>query len=72
MISAVGTYYASENENYTIEIYVNDELKHLQNETAPYYDYHTVKLTEELTAIDPLTNYLNYLINTLFTGLSSS
>ena len=25
------------------------------------------KLTEELTAIDPLTNYLNYLINTLFT-----
>lgn len=28
LISAVGTYFAHQGENYTIEIYVNDELKH--------------------------------------------
>ena len=48
LISAIGTYFASENENYTIELYVNDELKLTQNGTAPYYGYHTVKLSEEI------------------------
>ncbi|WP_407431622.1 C1 family peptidase [Methanobrevibacter sp.] len=47
LISAVGTYF-NDSENYTIEIYVNDELKHTQNGTAPYYGYHTVKLTDEI------------------------
>lgn len=48
LINAVGTYFAYQGENYTIEIYVNDELKHTQNGTAPYYGYHTVKLTNEI------------------------
>ena len=48
LISAVGTYFGCEGENYTMEIYVNGELKHVQNGTAPYYGYHTVKLTKEI------------------------
>ena len=47
LISAVGTYF-NENENYALEIYVNDKLVHSQNGTAPFNGYHTVKLTEEI------------------------
>ena len=47
LISAVGTYF-EENENYTIEIYVNDEIMHTQSGIAPFTGYHTVKLTSEI------------------------
>ena len=46
-ISAVGTCF-KENENYIIEIYVNDKLMHTQNGTAPFNGFHTVKLTKEI------------------------
>ena len=44
-ISAVGTYFDS-NEDYTLEIYVNNELMHTQNGTSPFNGFHTVKLTK--------------------------
>ena len=46
-ISAVGTCF-KENENYIIEIYVNDKLMHTQNGIAPFNGFHTVKLTKEI------------------------
>ncbi len=50
-ISAVGTYFQA-NENYTIEIYVNDKLAHTQSGVSPYLGYHTVKLTKEIPITD--------------------
>ncbi len=46
-ISAIGSYF-DVNENYTIEIYVNGELKHNQSGISPYTGYHTIKLTTEI------------------------
>ena len=48
LISAVGTYFADEGEEYMLEIYVNDELTHIQNGMAPYRGFHTVKLSQEI------------------------
>ena len=48
LVSAVGTYFANEDEEYLLEIYLNNELVHTQNGTAPYRGYHTVKLTKEI------------------------
>ena len=48
LISGVGTYFSGEGEDYTLEIYVNGELKHTQNGKAPYYGFHTVKLSKEI------------------------
>ncbi|MBR5954769.1 MAG: right-handed parallel beta-helix repeat-containing protein, partial [Methanobrevibacter sp.] len=55
LISAVGTYFEPD-ENYTLEIYVNDELIHTQSGIAPFYGYHTVKLTTEI----PITTGDNF------------
>ncbi|MBR5954832.1 MAG: right-handed parallel beta-helix repeat-containing protein [Methanobrevibacter sp.] len=54
-ISAVGTYFEAD-ENYTLEIYVNDELVHTQSGASPFYGYHTVKLTKEI----PITTGDNF------------
>ncbi len=48
LVSAVGTYFANEGEEYLLEIYLNNELVHTQNGTAPYRGFHTVKLTKEI------------------------
>ena len=48
LISGVGTYFSGEDEDYTVEIYVNGVLRHTQNGTAPYRGYHTVRLTKEI------------------------
>ena len=48
LISAVGTYFSKEDNKYTLEIYVNGELKHQENGTKPYNGYHTVKLSKEI------------------------
>ena len=48
LISGVGTYFSEEGEKYSLDIYVNGQLKHTQNGTAPYYGFHTVKLTKEI------------------------
>ena len=55
LISAVGTYFEAD-ENYTLEIYVNDELVHTQSGVSPFYGYHTVKLTTEI----PITKGDNF------------
>ncbi|WP_407432089.1 C1 family peptidase [Methanobrevibacter sp.] len=47
LISGIGSYF-NESEEYVLEIYVNDELKHTENGIAPFYGYHTVKLTSEI------------------------
>ena len=47
LISGIGSYF-NESEKYLIEIYVNGELKHTENGTAPFYGYHTVRLTSEI------------------------
>ena len=44
-ISAVGTYFNSEGEEYSLEIYVNNKLKYTQSGVAPFRGFHTVKLT---------------------------
>ena len=46
LIAAVGTFFKKSNDNYTVEIYVNDELKLTQNGVTPYIGYHTIKLNE--------------------------
>ena len=46
LIAAVGTYFDKEGVDYTVEIYVNDELKLTQTGVSPYYGYHTIKLNE--------------------------
>ncbi len=43
-IAAVGTYFNRANVNYTVEIYINDELKLTQEGVSPYYGYHTIQL----------------------------
>ena len=45
-IAAVGTYFNQSEVNYTVEIYVNDELKLTQTGISPYAGYHTIKLNE--------------------------
>jgi C1A family cysteine protease len=55
LISAVGSYFEAD-ENYTLEIYVNDELVHTQSGISPFYGYHTVKLTTEI----PITTGDNF------------
>ena len=48
LISGVGTYFNLTNEEYTVEIYVNDELKLTQNGTSPFSGFHTIKLNQEI------------------------
>ena len=47
LIRAVGTYFKEEGESYSLEIYINDELVHTQNGTAPFRGFHTIKLDKE-------------------------
>ena len=47
LISGVGSYFI-ENEEYSIEIYINDDLKYTQTGNAPFTGYHTVRLTSEI------------------------
>ena len=44
LIAAVGTYFNQSGINYTVEIYVNDELRLTQNGVSPYFGFHTIKL----------------------------
>ena len=44
LVAAVGTYFEGAGVNYTVEIYVNDELKLTQDGVSPYFGYHTIKL----------------------------
>ena len=44
LIAGVGTYFNESGVSYTVEIYVNDELKLTQEGVSPYVGYHTIKL----------------------------
>lgn len=44
LVAAVGTYFEGAGANYTLKIYVNDELKLAQEGVSPYFGYHTIKL----------------------------
>ena len=46
LIAGVGTYFNQSGVNYTVEIYVNEELKLVQNGVSPFYGFHTIKLNE--------------------------
>ena len=46
LIAAVGTYFNAGEINYTVKIYVNDELKLTQEGVSPYNGYHTIKLNQ--------------------------
>ena len=46
LIAAVGTYFNSSDVNYTVEIYVNDKLKLIQEGMSPFCGYHTIGLNE--------------------------
>ena len=48
LISGVGTYFAREDSKFTLEIYVNGQLKHQENGTKPFDGYHTIKLSKEI------------------------
>jgi C1A family cysteine protease len=43
-IAAVGTYFNESGVEYTVEIYVNNVLKHTQNGVSPFYGFHTIQL----------------------------
>jgi hypothetical protein len=51
LISGIGSYFR-ENEEYEIEIYINDKLKYTQTGNAPFTGYHTVRLTSEIPIKD--------------------
>ena len=46
LIAAVGTYFDREGIDYTVEIYVNDQLKLTQTGVSPYFGYRTIKLNK--------------------------
>ena len=46
LIAAVGTYFNQSGMDYTVKIYVNDELKLTQEGVSPYLGYHTIQLDE--------------------------
>ena len=46
LIAAVGTYFDKEGIDYTVEIYVNNQLKLTQTGVSPYFGYRTIKLKE--------------------------
>ncbi|WP_407423644.1 C1 family peptidase [Methanobrevibacter sp.] len=46
LIAAVGTYFNQSDVDYTVEIFVNDELKLTQTGVSPYLGYHTIKLND--------------------------
>jgi predicted outer membrane repeat protein len=46
LIAGVGTYFYSSGENYTVEIYVNDQLILTQDGVSPFTGFHTIKLNE--------------------------
>ena len=48
LISGVGTYFNDKNQPYTLEIYVNGDLKLMQSGLAPFYGYHTIKLNRDI------------------------
>lgn len=58
LISAIGTFFRNANQNYTFEIYVNDNLKLTQNGTSYYAGYHTIDLQKEI----PLKNGDNFTV----------
>ena len=47
-ISAVGTYFNEKNEDYVVEIYVNNKLKLTQNGSSPFRGFHTIKLSKSI------------------------
>ena len=44
LLAAVGTYFQTGGENYTVTIKVNGEVKLVQEGISPYCGYHTIKL----------------------------
>ncbi len=44
LLAAVGTYFNDTGVEYTVKIYVNDELKHVQTGLSPFSGFHTIKL----------------------------
>ena len=46
LIAGVGTYFNESGVDYTVKIYVNEELKLIQNGVSPFYGFHTIKLNE--------------------------
>ena len=44
LIAGVGTYFSDAGVNYTVQVYVDDELKLTQTGVSPYVGYHTIKL----------------------------
>ena len=46
LIAGVGTYFNESGVNYTVKIFVNDELRLTQDGVSPYVGYHTIKLNE--------------------------
>lgn len=56
MISAVGTYFNEKNQDYILEIYVNNVLKLTQSGSSPFMGFHTIKLTDEIL-INPGDNF---------------
>ena len=48
LISAVGTYFDRQGEEYCLEIYINNALKLTQNGSAPFRGFHTIKLAKEI------------------------
>ena len=44
LLAAVGTYFNDTDVEYTVKIYVNDELKHVQTGLSPFPGFHTIKL----------------------------
>ena len=44
LIAGVGTYFEREGINYTVNVYVNNQLELTQSGVSPYFGFHTIKL----------------------------
>lgn len=44
LIAGVGTYFERSGINYTVSVYVNDQLKLTQSGVSPYFGFHTIRL----------------------------
>ena len=70
LIAGVGTFFNDTNADYTVEVYVNDELKCVQNGVSDFIGFHTIKLDSYISVkkgdifkVVIKSNVVPYLIN---------
>ena len=73
LIAGVGTFFNDTNVDYTVEVYVNDELKCVQEGVSEFIGFHTIKLDSyvpvkkgDVFSVVIKSNLVPYLINSRY------